>query len=684
VIQYVIAGLVIGGIYAIVSAGLVVTYVSTGILNLSFGALAYFVARFFYWLHMQHGWAVLPAAAVSLFVMAPLLGVALYFALFRLLQLSSTLVKVVATLGVSVCIPPLAVLLFGDTTIVHAPGLAPEPVRVFTVVGVPVTLNQIIVYGSVLVLMIAGFAVLRFTDMGLRVRAMVDSPAMTSLSGTSPAAVSIGVWAVSVFLAGLAGVLSAPIIGLDPLDYTLLMAAALGAVVAARLRNVPVAVGVGLLIGVAGALVQYYLPPTSSFTTAVIPSIPFIVAVIFLVYHLVRHGRVDETEGVGGALDRAIAPHGGDPAVARARTLRARSIGLSWRPAALGIAVVCAVPFFVSSFWVGLLAQGVAFAVIFLAFTLVVGEGGMIWACEVTFAGVGAIAAAQLATVHGWPLLAALAVGPLVAVPMGVLIGLLTIRLGTLYVTLVTLMFGLLMDNLVFSQNVFAQQGLGVALTRPGFATSNRALLYLGLVVFCGISLFIVNLRRSTTGLALSAVRSSESGARTIGVSVLQMKVLVAGAAAFVAGVGGVLLSMNQGSALPLNFATLAGIIWLAVLVTAGIRSNMAALAAGLLFAVLPGLTLEYLPKSFNQLPPILFGLGAILVAKNPDGWMTQQAEQLRSRWDRSRHRRVQPVAAALGESVPAKAVVSGPDGQRPAAEDLDTSMGRTAEVPRI
>jgi branched-chain amino acid transport system permease protein len=682
VIQYVIAGLVIGGIYAIVSAGLVVTYESTGILNLSFGALAYFVARFFYWLHVQHGWGSLPAAVVALFVVAPLLGVLLYLVLFRLLQLSTTLIKVVATLGVSVCIPPLAILLFGDTTIVHAPGLAPEPVRVFTVIGVPITLNQIIVYGSVLALMIIGFVVLRFTDVGLRVRAMVDSPAMTSLSGTSPVAVSIGVWAVSVFLAGLAGVLSAPIIGLDPLDYTFLMASALGAVVAARLRNVPVAVGVGLLIGVAGALVQYYLPPSSPFTAAVIPSIPFIVAVLFLLYHLVRHGRVDESEGVGGALDRAIAPHGGDQLAARASARGAGPVGLSWRPAVLGVAVVCVVPFVVTSFWVGLVAQGVAFAVIFLAFTLVVGEGGMIWACEVTFAGVGAIAAAQLATVHGWPPLAALVVGPLVAVPIGVLIGLLTIRLGTLYVTLVTLMFGLLMDNLVFSRVVFAQQGLGVALARPGFASGSRALVYLGMVIFCAISLFIVNLRRSTTGLALSAVRSSEAGARTIGVSVLTMKVLVAGAAAFVAGVGGVLLSMNQGSALPLDFPTLAGVIWLAVLVTAGIRSNMAALAAGLLFTILPAITLEYLPKSFGQLPPILFGLGAILVAKNPDGWMTQQAEQLRSLWERFRNRRGPASTKTTATVRHAPAPIRVENGAGPSG-DLRGSVTSTHEAPR-
>ena len=109
----------------------------------------------------------------------------------------------------------------------------------------PVTLDQVIVYICVVVTVVAGALILRYTDVGLKVRAMVDSPAMTDLSGTNPTAVSVGVWAVSTFFAGLAGVLAAPIIGLDAGNFTLLIAASFAAVVAARLRNLPVAVAVG-------------------------------------------------------------------------------------------------------------------------------------------------------------------------------------------------------------------------------------------------------------------------------------------------------------------------------------------------------------------------------------------------------------------------------------------------------
>ena len=308
-LQYVIAGLVLGGIYAIAASGLVVTFQSAGILNFAFGAIAYVVARFYYFLNTQHQWQILPAAVLSILVVGPAMGVGLYLVVFRRLQLASTLVKVVATVGIAVSLPPATTLIFGNETILSAPGLAPQPVRVFDFLGVPVTMDQIIVYCCVVVIVATGAIVLRYTDVGLRVRAMVDSPAMTSISGTNPQAVSMGVWAASTTLAGLAGVLAAPIVGLDAGDFTLLMVAAFAAVIAGRLRNLPVAVAVGLGMGVAGSLVQYLFPPSSAQAADVLPSIPFIVTALFLIYFMLRGTAVDEADGVGGALDRSISVH---------------------------------------------------------------------------------------------------------------------------------------------------------------------------------------------------------------------------------------------------------------------------------------------------------------------------------------------------------------------------------------
>ena len=224
-IPYVLAGLVLGSIYAIAAAGLVITYESTGILNFAFGALAYFIARFYYYLIVQKEWSILPAATVAIVITAPALGLALYFALFRFLRLSSSLIKVVATIGLSVTLPALALLLFGNEAILLAPGLAPQPVQTVHVAGVAITIDQLIVYACVVATVVIGALVLRYTDVGLRVRAMVDSEAMTALSGTNPGAISAGVWAVSTFFAGLAGSSRRRSSASQPGNFTLLIAA---------------------------------------------------------------------------------------------------------------------------------------------------------------------------------------------------------------------------------------------------------------------------------------------------------------------------------------------------------------------------------------------------------------------------------------------------------------------------
>lgn len=636
-LQFVIAGLVLGGIYAIASAGLVITYTSSGILNFAFGAIAYFVARFYYFLHTQHNWSILSAAVVSIGVAAPALGVFLYVALFRHLRLSSPLIKVVATIGLLVAFPSLAVVIFGNQAIQTAPGLAPEPVAVYQFLGVPVTLDQIIVYGCVVVTVVAGALILRFTEIGLKVRAMVDSPAMTDLSGTNPNAISVGVWAVSTFFAGLVGVLAAPIIGLDPNNFTVLIAASFAAVIAAKMRSLPIAVGVGLLMGVATSLFQRYLPPASQWTTEIIDAVPFMVIALFLIYSLIRRGRVGEADAWGGALDRAITPQGESQLAGSTSTLsETASLGFLGRYSGplLLIAIVGALPMIVSGYWVGLFAVAFAYAVIFLSWTIVTGEGGMLWLCQITFAGVGAITATQLANNHGWPVLGAAVVGGLVAGAMGAIVGFLSIRLGDLYVALVTLTFGLLMENLVFTLPSFVNQGLGLSLNRPDFASTDRAFTYLCLVVFVIVSLFIANFRRSTTGLALNAARWSETGARTSGVSVVQMKVIAGSLAALIAGIGGALLAMAQSPFDPSTFATFEGVIWLAIFVTIGVRSTAAALIAGVSFVMLPALIQDYVPSSYEQtvanLLPVFFGLGAISAAKYPDGVLAENSRRLR------------------------------------------------------
>ena len=164
-LQFVIAGLVLGGIYAIASAGLVITYTSSGILNFAFGAIAYFIARFYYYLHSQRNWCIAACGVVAVVIAAPALGVLLYFVLFRYLRLSSPLIKVVATIGLSVAMPAIATLIFGAGPSSRRPAWP----RAGAGVPIPrraVTMDQIIVYICVVATVVAGAVVLRYTEVG--------------------------------------------------------------------------------------------------------------------------------------------------------------------------------------------------------------------------------------------------------------------------------------------------------------------------------------------------------------------------------------------------------------------------------------------------------------------------------------------------------------------------------------
>jgi branched-chain amino acid transport system permease protein len=656
VLQYVLAGLALGAIYAIASAGLVVTFESAGVLNFAFGSMAYVVARFYYWFNSQHGWSTVTAGLVSILVVAPALGVLLYNVLFRFIRDKSTLVKLVATIGLSVALPPIVDFFLGTQTIDVAPGLALSSDRPLHVFGAAVTTNQVVTYGFLLFVLVVGTLVMRTTGVGLRVRAVVDSEALASLSGTNPGRVALGVWAAGSTLAGIAGILVAPAVGLSTEGMTTLMVAAFAAVVAARLRSLPGAVVVALGMGVVTDVIQKYLPPNSAFTGDIIPSVPFAVMLVFLVVYVVRAGPIVEHAGAGGRLDHAIRPAG--DAVLRAGTLLVARGRRSAVLSAVPLVVVAALPlvFSGSAYWLGLVALGACYAVTFLTFTVVTGEGGMLWLSQIIFAGVGALATAQLVTVWHVPVLLAMLVGGVIAAVVGALIGILTIRLGELYVALGTLTFGLLAETLVFDQNRFLRGGLGVPVSPPSFAGSQLVFSYLALAVFAVFALLIVNLRRSTSGMALRAVRDSEPASRTLGLSVLQVKVIVGALGAFVAAVGGAFLAMDIGVAQPTEFDTFAGLVWLAVVVTMGVRSISAAALSGMAFALIPGVFQTYIPVRWGAVPAVLFGLGALMVARNPEGVVLHTGKQVRAALGRL----LPGSGTATGGPVPVEGSVTG------------------------
>ena len=81
--SWLIQGVPIGCIYGLVAVGLVLTYKTSGVFNLAFSGQAFFCAWFWYDRVVNHDWPNWLAFVVTVFIVAPLMGLLLDRALFR-------------------------------------------------------------------------------------------------------------------------------------------------------------------------------------------------------------------------------------------------------------------------------------------------------------------------------------------------------------------------------------------------------------------------------------------------------------------------------------------------------------------------------------------------------------------------------------------------------------------------
>ena len=649
---YLVAGLVVGSVYAIATLGIVLTYSSTRIFNFAQGAIAFALAVTFYELSVTHGWNPRVAAAVTILVISPLVGLALWAVLFRQLASAPTTVRLVSTIGLWVALPPLVALIFGRDDRLERPNAVFEPPHQYEVLGVGIDSNDVAVIVVAALSAVLLTLLLRATPFGLSIRATVDAPAMAGSVGINTSVVSAASWMISTTLAGLAGVLLGTQSGFALPQFTFLVLGCFAAVVIAKMHSLPLAffgsLGLGLVQELSksvavGNFLDNFFDRQSVWIRGLPQIIPFAVMLVFL---LAYRGLGQEEAGADGR---------GEPAeVVEVAFDGTRAWWRRLLPVAVLAAGVIAAPLLLSGLWEGIVAKGLAFAIIFLSYTLVSGSGGMLSLCQISFAGIAAALTADLATNHGIAIVVAIPLAALVVVPIGLIAALPSLRVGDLYLALATLAFAVLIESTYFelpSVNNFDQ---GVDVPRPQGFGDDLSFYYLLVVCFLVVALLVRNIKRSTTGLELDAMRSSETATATIGISIVRSKLAVFGLSAFVAGIGGALFATYSGRATPQQFSVLLGVVWLAVVVTWGLRSIAGALLAGLSYAVFPQLASEHLSGAWLELPTVLFGLGAIALAREPRGVVHQivngRRERQAAREQRARAR-AKPAPATVGAS---------------------------------
>ena len=134
----------------------------------------------------------------------------------------------------------------------------------------------------------------------------------------------------------------------------------------------------------------------------------------------------------------------------------------------------------------------------------------------------------------------------------------------------------------------------------------------------------------------LRALRGSELAAQSIGISPARARVIVFAISAFIAGLGGALLTIQQQNVnYSSNFAPFASLFWLVLVVSLGSRTIEGAMQAGAAFGLFDAVLLngafigwalrspERIPGFFPVSPTwtyVLFGLGALQYARHPEG----------------------------------------------------------------
>jgi len=525
-VQFAILGLAAGAVYALLAAGLVVVYRTTGVLNFAHAAMGTVSAYIFFEAARR---LPLPAWVAALLAIAfgAGLGWVLSAVVFARLRGASPLSKVIVSLGISGLLQGAMGLVWGFEGKARPPQVFPA--GVLHIGNVNLAWQQVGMIGSAVLCAIALSGLFRRTNLGIALRAVAQNRLAARLVGVAETRVIGAAWAIGGGLAALAAVLETPMSFLAPVAMEGFLVKAFTAALIGGLANVRAAVVGGLALGaIEGALTAAPAPFNGLKTP--------LAAALILVLLVARIDRVFVSEHEAAAIESEEPSTAA--AIASERGARRSPIWL----VVLGCAL--ALPVLGGSYWSYVGAQVAVYALAGLSLVVLTGLVGQISLMTAAFVGVGAFAAAFVGTRLETPLLLAIPIAGLITVPISVLVGFPALRLRGLHLGIATLGFATLVESTLFQSNWFANGGKTVHLARPtlgGVEMSNGMFYVLALAVASMLFLFVRNLMRSKVGRAFAMVRDNEAAAQGLGMNIVKYKLLAFCLAGFFAGVSGAL-----------------------------------------------------------------------------------------------------------------------------------------------
>ena len=593
-LPFIVIGVTTGSIYGLAATGLVLSYKTSGIFNFAYGAIAALAVFTFYFLHDEHGVAWPVAAVLSVFVLGPLMGLLLEVLARRLSRVNHML-QIAATIGLILWIVGLGSIWISNASGSFPPFLPTRTVRMF---AVNVQWQQIIVVAISLVSTIGLSLFLRVTRLGRAMRGVVDDPDLVAMTGQSPTVVRRWSWVISTTFACLAGILIAPSLPVDATVLTLLVVTAFGAAAIGYFSNLPLVYVGGLFIGIVGALTTKYASSVPWLIN--LPAgLPFIILIVVLI--VTPRARLQARRFT---VPLSVPPSWHAPARVR--------IGFG----ALVVVALCFVPALVGT-KLTVYSSVLILAVLILSLGVLTRTSRQVSLCQYAFAAIGGAAMGHFTSQMGIPWFLALLLAGLVTVPIGALIAIPAIRLSGVFLALATLGFGILVQNIFYTQNyMFGSTGNGISVARPSFSVgglnlgSDKGYYFVILVVTVLMTLLTIAVSDGRLGRMLRAMGDSPLALESYGLSVNTTKVLIFCVSSFIAAISGALLSGLYHFGLGTNFPSFSSLTIFAVAVVIAVGTPWYALIGASILTLVP----VYLTSSNVVLwLNVVFGIGAVL-----------------------------------------------------------------------
>jgi branched-chain amino acid transport system permease protein len=436
-------------------------------------------------------------------------------------------------------------------------------------------------------------------------RAVVDNRGLAALSGARASMLSSFSWALGCGVAALAGILLAPEVDMAAGGaLTLLIISAFAAAVVGRLRSLPLTYLGAIILALAVSYTNNFLSFSDRWTnvSSAIPTIMLFIVLLLLPRASLQFSRINVVKRIE-----------------RVSTVRDTIIGMS----ALVVAMII-ISTFLSQTNLNQFALGMCTALVALALVPLIGWAGQVSLAPLAFAGIGATVYARMGGAHGsW---IAVILAGLICMPIGALLAFPAMRLQGLYLALATMAFASLVDFIFYSQPWAVGAGSRIVEHVHIFGQDfqdERSFLVLITVVFAIASVGVVALRRGAFGRRLIALRDSEAASSTVGVNILETKLVAFALSAGISGFAGAFLVQHYGTLSVGNnngFAMLAGLPIVLALVIGGVACVSGALFAGMFGLVTVLIQENWHLNIWSQITLLAPGLAALGIIQNPSG----------------------------------------------------------------